>query len=97
VALVDASHRRHDLARRAVTALHGIVIDEGLLHGMQVAICRRQTLERRDLASVRPRRQRQAGSDAAAIDVYGAGTALPMVAAFLGAGESEPFAQHVEE
>ena len=45
VALVDASYRRHDLAGRAVAALQGIVIDEGLLHGMQVAIRRREALE----------------------------------------------------
>jgi hypothetical protein len=64
---------------------------------MQFAGSRRQTFDRRDLASVGLRRQRQAGCNAAAIDVDGAGPALPVVAAFLGACESEPFAQYVEE
>jgi len=64
---------------------------------MQFTFRRRQAFDRRDLASVRLRRQRQARSDAAAFDMYGAGATLPVVAAFLGARHTEPFAQHVEE
>ncbi len=35
MALVDAGDGRHDLARRAVAALEGVMVDEGLLHRMQ--------------------------------------------------------------
>jgi hypothetical protein len=33
--LIHASNRRHDLARRAISALEGIVVDKSLLHGVQ--------------------------------------------------------------
>src|SRR5258705_165739 len=77
--------------------LEGLVIDEGRRHGMQGASRGRKDFCRRDLASGRLHRQRQARSDAAAFDMYGAGTTLSVVAAFLGARQTEPFAQHVEE
>jgi len=41
------------LAGRAVAALQGVAIDEGLLHGMQFTFRRRQAFDRRDLG-VRP-------------------------------------------
>src|SRR6202011_5521340 len=97
VALVDTGNRRHDLAGCAVAALQGVVIDECLLHGMQFTIRGRQAFDRRDLMSVHLRRQREARCDAAAFDVYGAGTTLSVVAAFLGARQTDPFAQHVEK
>ena len=97
VALVDTRNRRHDLAGRAVAALQGVVIDECLLHGMQFTIRGRQAFDRCDLASVRLRRQCQAGNDATAIDMDGAGTALSVIAPFLGASEMQMFAQRVEQ
>ena len=47
MAFVDAGDRRHDLPGRAVAALEGVVIDEGLLHRMQLAVLR-ETFDRRD-------------------------------------------------
>jgi hypothetical protein len=35
VTLAHARNRGHDLTGRAVTALEGVVLDEGLLHRMQ--------------------------------------------------------------
>ncbi len=35
MALADAGHRRHDLARRAVAALEGVMFEESGLHGVQ--------------------------------------------------------------
>jgi hypothetical protein len=64
---------------------------------MQFTIRGRQAFDRCDLASVRLRRQCQAGNDATAIDMDGAGTALSVIAPFLGTSESKAFAKHVEE
>jgi hypothetical protein len=41
--------------------------------------------------------QAQAGIDAAAVDDHGAGAALALVAALLGAGQVQVFAQQVEQ
>jgi len=38
VAFLHAADGRHDLARRAIAALEGIVIHEGLLHWMQRSV-----------------------------------------------------------
>jgi hypothetical protein len=40
MALVHAGDRREDLSGRAISALEGIIIDEGLLHGMHLAVLR---------------------------------------------------------
>src|SRR6476620_5950785 len=39
MALVHAGNRRHDLSGRTVAALEGILVDEGPLHRMQLAVC----------------------------------------------------------
>jgi hypothetical protein len=57
----------------------------------------RQTFDRRHLMSVGLGRHGQTGRNAPSVDVHGAGAALSMVAAFLGSGEVQPFAQEVEE
>ena len=41
--------------------------------------------------------ERQAGQHALAVDMHGAGAALALVAAFLGAGQAETVAQGVEQ
>src|SRR5215208_1801196 len=51
VALLDQLDRGHDLARCAVTALQGVVLNEGALHGMQLAVVG-EALDRRDLAAL---------------------------------------------
>ena len=48
VAFLDAGDRRDDLPRRAVPALEGVLIDEGLLHRMQL-VALRQSLDGGDL------------------------------------------------
>ena len=42
-------------------------------------------------------RKRQAGQHAPSVDQHGAGAALAVVAAFLGAGQAEMLAQRVEQ
>ena len=54
-------------------------------------------LHRSDLAAVVHHGQRQAGIDALAIDQHGAGAALAAVAALLGAGQVQHFAQRIEQ
>ena len=96
MAFVDARDRRHDLPGRAVAALEGILIDEGLLHRMQLAVCARPSI----VVMLRPcaaDRERQAGQYAAAIEQHRAGAALPVVATFLRSGEAEVLAQRVEQ
>src|SRR5438270_7557828 len=95
--LIDAGNRRHDLAGRAVAALEAVMIDEGLLHGMQAAGGRSDAFDRGDLASLRGRRKRQAGEDALAIGMDGASPALAVIAPFLAACQSYLFPQRIEK
>ena len=94
---LHAGDRRHDLARRAVAALQGVVVDEGLLHRMQRAVGGdRPSI----VVTSRPSAwtaRRQAGHDAPAVEMHRAGAALAVVAALLGAGQRELLAQHVEQ
>jgi len=62
------------------------VLDEGRLHRVQLP-GPAQALDRGDLGALVHDREAQAGIDAAAIHDHGAGAALALVAAFLGAGQ----------
>jgi hypothetical protein len=89
-------HRGTNLSRRAVTALKAIILNKRRLHRMELIVLR-QSLDRRDLFAFTSRGQRQAGENAPSVDENRAGSALALVAAFLRTGESEPFAQRVEQ
>src|SRR5206468_2304075 len=89
--LADESDGAHDLARGAEAALEAVVLDEGGLHGVQLAIPR-QALDGEHVGAVVADGERQAGVDAPAVDQHRAGPALAAVAALLGAGEVEPLA-----
>src|SRR5437868_1395540 len=67
VVLVDAGNCRYHLAGRAVAALKGVVVDEGLLDGMQ-PIALGEPLDRDDLAAIDGGRQHHAGSHPAAVE-----------------------------
>src|ERR1700722_1995398 len=97
IALVDAGDRRQDLPRRAVAALEGVLVDEGLLHGMQPAVRLGEGLDGRDWPPLRRRRQRQAGKHAAVAEQHRAGAALPVIAALLHPREAEVLAQRIEQ
>src|SRR5579885_1225796 len=43
--LLDAGDRLQDLSRRAVAALEGVLVDEGLLHGMELSVGSAQPLD----------------------------------------------------
>ena len=97
VALVDAGDRRHDLAGRAVAALEGVLVDEGLLHRMQLAVRSARPSMVVTGAALHRDRKRQAGEHAPAVDQHRAGAALAVVAALLRAGEAEVLAQRIEQ
>ena len=96
LAFGDQARRRADLARRAIAALEGVMIDEGLLQRMQRAVLRKP-LDRGDACAILHDRQRQAGNNAPAVDQHGAGAALALVATLFRAGQIEMLAQHVEQ
>ncbi len=96
MALFDTGYGAEDLARRAIAALEGVVIDKGLLHGVQRAIRFGQALNRRNLAPHRDS-QGEAGKHAAAVDQDSAGAALPMIAAFFHAGQTRIFPKRIQQ
>src|SRR5207253_4241728 len=82
--------RRHDHARRAITALQAVIVTEGSLHGMQL-VALGDTLDGGDVAAGGLRRQHGAGFYRAAVDMDDAGAALAGVAADMRAGQIEIF------
>src|SRR6267143_3570969 len=93
---LEQRDRGHDLAARAIAALIGVVRDECRLHRMQRAGLS-DAFDRRDLVARVHDGQAEAGVHAPAIDMHGAGAALTVVTAFLGAGQDNVFAQVVEQ
>src|SRR5262249_39235522 len=90
----DQTGSRTDLPWGAITALEGVVLDEGLLQGMQ-RVPLRETFDRRDPRAVLHDRKRQAGVDRPAVDQNRTGAALAVVAALLGPGEIEIETQRI--
>ena len=88
--------RGEEDAGRAVAALRGAELGERLLQRVQPGAVG-HALDRRDLALLEVGRQRDARQHRRAVDEHGAGTALPELAAVLGADEIEVLAQHFEE
>src|SRR3569833_3839933 len=84
--LLHQRHGGHDLAGGAVAALIAVMLNEGRLHGMQIAGLA-EAFDGCDFLAVERAGKGQAGIPAAAIDMHGASATLVMVAAFLGAGE----------
>ncbi len=71
--------------------------DERLLEGVQVCAICRQPLDRDDLGVLMGDGEGEAARDAPPVEQDGAGAALPVVAALLGSGDSEPLAQGIQE
>jgi hypothetical protein len=72
------------------------VVDERTLHGVQL-LAARQALDGHHIAPVRPRGQDQAPVHSAAVKQDGAGAALAVVAALLGARQIEVLAQQIQQ
>ena len=93
--LVDESGGRHHLAWRAVSALKRVVLGESALDGVErVAIG--ETLDRPDRSAFQTDGEHEAGDDAMAVEMDGAGAAGAHGATLLGAGELDMVAQRVE-
>jgi hypothetical protein len=92
---VDQADCRTDLPGSAVATLESVVFDKCRLHRMELA-CRRQTFDGGDLIVLVHDGQRETGIDALAVDKDGAGAALAVIAALLGSGEADVFAQGIE-
>src|SRR5262249_9186460 len=81
---------------RADPALRTAARDQLALHRMQHTAAR-QALDRDDPAPVALTGRDQAGVHRLAVELDGAGAALALAAALLGAGQSQILAQHVEQ
>ena len=93
---VDHVGRRHDHARRAEAALQAVMFLEGRLHRMQVGAVG-QTFDRHDRRPGSLDGQHGAGLHRLAVDMDDAGAALRGVAADMGAGKAEIFAQEMNQ
>jgi hypothetical protein len=93
----DTGDCRHDLARRAIAALEGVVFEKGFLHRMQGAVVTGNAFDRGYLTVLDLGRQGETGEHSLAIDMTGTGTALALIAAFFGTGQIEMFAQGIEK
>ena len=78
---------RHQEAGRAEPALKRVRLVERTLERMQVAVRRREPLDRPERAAVRLDREHQAGPDGLAVELDGAGAAHALLAADLRASE----------
>ena len=87
----------HDQARRAEPALHRARVDEGLLHvgqrARRSASASTVTMSRSTAAAASTRHEHTS----ALVEQDRARAALALLAGVLGAGQSEPLAQHVEQ
>ena len=96
---------RHHEARRAEAALRAVEVDHRLLHRMQLAGFAAQMLDRHDMAAVERAEEADAGVDALIdelaagelADQHGAGAAIALRAAFLGAAQRTAQPQIVEQ
>src|SRR5258705_10283949 len=86
----------HDHAVDAVPALHGLLVDECLLHGMRT-LRRAETLQRDDLLCPDRRQRHHAGAHRLPVEMYGADAALGEAAAEARAVESQLVAESVEQ
>ena len=88
---------RHELARRADTALEPTVIDERLLERRQPPFLGGEPLDSADLGSVHAERGEKAGGQQHAVHEHAAGATDADRAALFGPGQGEVLAQQVDE
>src|SRR5205807_9300131 len=84
--------RGHDHARRAEAALQPVVFAERLLHRMQLAVLR-ESLDGEYVRALHLPGEDRAGFHRLAVDMNHASAALRGIATYMGAGETQPFAQ----
>ena len=94
---MDQIDRGHDHAGRAEAALQAVMLAERLLHRMQRRAVGGQALDGPDLVAVGHDRERGAGFHRLAVEMHDAGAALRGVAADMGAGQPQIFAQKLHQ
>ena len=92
----DHCNSRHDLARRAKTALKPVMLDEHLLERVQAAVAP-QPLNGGDLMAVVHRRQSHTGQNSPPFDMDCARPAFPAIARFLWASQGQFITQYIEQ
>src|SRR5882757_1045485 len=93
----DASHGGEDLPWRAVPALKRVMVDEGLLHRVQLAVGLGEALDCRDIFALRACCQSEARQNTAPVDQYRASPALSVIATLLGSRETDVLAKRVRQ
>ena len=96
MSFVRHADRRHDLPRRAETALKAVMGDECGLHRVEI-FALRHTFDGENVRAVGTQCQDEAGIDPPPVNQNGAGSALAAVTALFRAGEVKPFAQQIEQ
>src|ERR1700677_2300254 len=97
VPLLHAADGRHDLARRAIAALEGVVIDKGLLHRMQGSVRVREPLDCAHPMALGRDGEGEARKDPHAVDMHRARPTLTMITALLRARQTDVLAQGVKQ
>ena len=93
---VDDIDRRHDHARRAIAALQAVIVAERGLHRVQF-VAFRDAFDGGDIGAVGLSDQHGAGLDRPAVDMDDAGAALAGIAADMGTGQVQMFAQQMDK
>ena len=87
---------RDDHAVEAIAALRGLLVDEGLLHGIGV-LARAEAFERHNVAAGAALDRDHAGARRDAVDQHGAGAAFAEPAAIFRSVQFEIVAQHIKQ
>src|SRR5262245_618239 len=95
-AALDETEGGHDHPGRAVAALQAVVLAEGLLQGVQLAV-RGESLDREDVAAVGLDGEHRAGLHRPAVHHHRAGTARRGVAADIRARQPQRLSKEVDE
>src|SRR4051812_34862458 len=94
--LVEHRDGRADLTGRAIAALIAVMLHEGSLHRMQL-FRRAQAFDRRDAGALLHNCERKTRIYSPPVDDHCARAALPLIAAFFGAGHLQILAQRIEQ
>ena len=95
--LLHQVHGAHHHARRAETALQGVMFAEHLLHRVQRAIGGGQAFNGGDFGAIGLHGQHGAGFHRIAVNMHHAGAALAGVATHMGAGQAELVTQQFHQ
>lgn len=96
VAFLHTGHGGHDLPWSAIAALEAVIVDEGLLHRVQLSV-RGQTFDRGDLLTLDGGGKGQAGQNPLAVHVNGASAALALIATLFAAGKRQMLSEGIEK